>query len=140
MRKLSTLFLIVISFVMSGCAVSARSGIMDSDVDQLKIRQIQTRYYDINDEEKAMRAVIATLQDFGFIIDKASFALGSISATKLSGYQLKMTVIVTARGETQMMIRANAQYNITPIVDPTPYQQFFEALSKSLFLEAQLVE
>jgi hypothetical protein len=33
-----------------------------------------------------------------------------------------------------MVVRAYAQYNITPLTDPEPYQQFFAALSKSISL------
>ena len=47
-----------------------------------------------------------------------------------------MTVTVTPRGEKQMIVRTNAQYNLTPVNDPEPYQQFFAALSKSMFLTA----
>ena len=51
-----------------------------------------------------------------------------------------MTVNVTPRGKDQMTVRANAQYNVTPIQDPAPYQSFFNALSKSMFLQAHLEE
>jgi hypothetical protein len=81
--------------------------------------------------------VIATLQDLGFIVDKADNVLGAVSATKLNRYTLRMTVTVRSRGETQLLVRANAQYNITAVENPEPYQQFFDALSKALFLTAQ---
>ena len=51
-----------------------------------------------------------------------------------------MTVTIRPRGETQTLIRANAQYNITPVEDPIPYQQFFAALEKSMFLTAHQVD
>jgi hypothetical protein len=51
-----------------------------------------------------------------------------------------MTVSIRPRGETQLIVRANAQYNITPVEDPEPYQQFFAALQKSLFLTAHNVD
>ena len=51
-----------------------------------------------------------------------------------------MTVNVTPRGASQMTVRASAQYNVTPIEDPVTYQSFFNALSKSLFLQAHLEE
>ncbi len=80
------------------------------------------------------------MQDLGFVIDKADNVLGSVSGTKLDGYQLRMTVTVRPRGETQLIVRANAQYNLTAVEDPEPYQQFFAALQRSMFLTAQQVD
>jgi hypothetical protein len=37
-------------------------------------------------------------------------------------------------------VRANAQYELTPVEDPLPYQQFFAALQKAMFLDAHDVE
>ena len=84
--------------------------------------------------------VIATLQDLGFVIDKADNDLGTVSGTKLDQYSLRMTVTVRPRGETQMLVRANAQYNIQAVEDPEPYQHFFDSLSKALFLTAHQVD
>jgi hypothetical protein len=87
-----------------------------------------------------MRTVISTLQDLGFVIDKADDVLGSVSATKWQGYALRMTVNVAQKGQTQMRVRANAQYNNIAVEDPAPYQQFFQSLQKSMFLTAHLDE
>jgi hypothetical protein len=126
--------------LLGGCAASAKRGVMDTDGEsQVKIRQMQTRYFDTTDKKKTMESAIATLQDLGFIIDKASFDLGSVSATKLKGYSLRMTVSVMPRGQ-RMVVRANAQYNTQAVTAPETYQQFFEALSKSMFLQAHLDE
>jgi hypothetical protein len=51
-----------------------------------------------------------------------------------------MSVIVRPRGETQLAVRANALYNDKPIEEPMPYQDFFTALEKSLFLTAHQVD
>jgi len=123
-----------------GCGSSAKSGVMDTDGEsQVKLRRIQTRYFDSTDKKATMESAVATLQDLGFILDKASFDLGSISATKLKGYSLRMTVTVMPRGR-RMMVRASAQYNLQAVTEPGPYQQFFDALSKSMFLQAHLDE
>ena len=131
----SVLFLIVLSLFLVGCA-STQERLLDSDSSQVQLRSIQTRAFDTADKEKTLRTVISTLQDLEFVIDKADATLGTVSATKLKGYALRMTVTVRPRGETQLLVRANAQYNITPVTDPEPYQQFFSALEKAMFLTA----
>ena len=124
---------------MTGCQTTSQR-LLDSDQNQLKLRSIQTKAFDTADKEKTMRSAIATLQDLEFVIDKADLAVGVVSATKLSGYMLKMTVTVNPKGDKQMVVRANAQYNTTPVSDPEPYQMFFAALSKSMFLTAHEVD
>jgi hypothetical protein len=129
------------AFFMFGCIASAQRGVLDTGGEsQLKLRQMQTRFFDTSDKKKMLESSVATLQDLGFVIDKASYDLGSISATKLSGYNLRMTITVTPRSGKRMMVRANAQFNIQVVDDPQPYQQFFDALSKSVFLQAHLDE
>ncbi|HED01116.1 MAG TPA: hypothetical protein ENN18_12195 [Proteobacteria bacterium] len=131
----SVLFLIVISLFFVGCATTHQR-LLDSDSSQVQLRSIQTRAFDTTDKEKTLRTVISTLQDLEFVIDKADATLGTVSATKLKHYALRMTVTVRPRGETQLLVRANAQYNVTPITDPEPYQQFFTSLEKAMFLTA----
>ena len=132
----------MVVFVLSliaGCATTQQQ-LLDSDSSQLRLRSIQTRAFDTTDKEKTLRAVIATLQDLGFLIDKADATLGTVTATKLDRYALRMTVTVRPRGETQLLVRANAQYETTPVDDPEPYQHFFSALQKAMFLAAHEVD
>ena len=119
---------------------SQTSRILDSNESQVELRQIQTRAFDTTDSEKTLRTAMATLQDLGFVLDDADVELGTVSATKLDRYQLKMTVSVRPRNASQLLVRANAQYNITPVTEPEPYQQFFASLEKAMFLEAHDVE
>ena len=134
MRQIA-LILIVISLFFVGCATTQQH-LLDSDASQVQLRSIQTRAFDTTDKEKTLRTVMATLQDLGFVIDKADSTLGTVSATKLKQYALRITVTVRPRGETQLLVRANAQYNVEPITDPEPYQQFFKSLEKAMFLTA----
>jgi hypothetical protein len=139
MIKKIALFVLVLSIgIFTGCA-SQNSHVLAGG-SQVELRNMQTRAFDTTDAEMMLRTVIATLQDLGFIIDKADDDLGTVTATKLSGYQIRMTVTVRPRGETQLMARVNAMYNLTAIEDPQPYQDFFTSLSKALFLTAHNVD
>jgi len=135
MRQVA-LVLIILSLVFVGCATTTQERLLDSDTSQVQLRSIQTRAFDTKDKVKTLRTVIATLQDLDFVIDKADSTLGIVSATKLENYFLRITVTVRPRGETQLLVRANAQYNVEPIKDPKLYQQFFTSLEKAMFLTA----
>lgn len=114
--------------------------ILDTEQSQVQLRSIQSRAFDTTDREKTLRAVIATLQDLAFVVDKADLELGTVSATKVDGYFLRMTVSVRPRGKTEMIVRANAQFNDRPVTDPKPYQSFFAALERAMFLSANAVD
>lgn len=129
----------IVTLLVIGCATTQQR-LLDSDSSQVQLRSIQTRAFDTTDKEKTLRIVIATLQDLGFVIDQADATLGTVSATKLNRYDLRITVTVRPRGETQLLVRANAQYGLKPINDPQPYQDFFSALQKAMFLTAQQVD
>lgn len=132
--------------LLSACQTDSREQLLKTGKSQVALRSIQSRVFDTADRKKTLRTIIATMQDLGFVVDKADAVLGSVSGTKFDQatfslpYRLRMTVTVRPRGETRLMVRANAQYNITPVEDPEPYQNFFAALSKAMFLEAHMVE
>ena len=125
---------------LSSCQTDSRDQVLATSDSQVALRTIQSRVFDTSDRQGTLRTVIATLQDLGFVVDDANDILGTVSATKLDGYSLRITVSVRPRGKTQTLVRANAQYNVTPVKDPLPYQQFFAALEKSMFLTAQQVD
>ena len=124
---------------LSGCQFNPPQRILEGE-SQVQLRSIQTRSFETTEKQQTLRTVIATLQDLGFVIDKADADLGAVSATKLDGYELRMTVTVRPRDETQLLVRASAQYQMKPIKDPEPYQDFFTALEKSMFLAAHAVD
>ena len=132
------LLMVALPILLTGC-VTANQHVMES-ASAVELRSFQTRAFDMTDKEKMLNAVIATLQDLGFIIDKADEDLGLVTATKYSGYQIRMSVIVQPRGKTQLAVRASALYNDKAIEEPMPYQDFFTALEKSLFLTAHQVD
>lgn len=139
-RKIALFLCFIALGGLGGCVATMGQQVLDSDSEgQLQKRSYQTRAFETTDKEKVLRAVIATLQDLGFVIDRADYMLGSVSATKLDKHSLRITVSVRPRND-RMLVRANAQYHISPVTDPKPYQDFFNSLSKSLFLQAQNVD
>jgi len=127
------------SLFLCGCE-SSRSQVLAAEESQVKLRSMQSRIFDTTDKIKTLRTAMATLQDLGFVIDKADDVLGSVSATKLDRYAVRITISVRPHGDTQMLVRANAQYNLKAIEDPEPYQQFFAAFEKAMFLTAHNIE
>jgi hypothetical protein len=136
--------IMAIAFAMlglTGCQGTATKGALDSDSAQGQVqkRNYQSRAFDTKDKNTTVRTVIATLQDLGFVVDKADDTLGSVTATKFThNVPLKMTVSVRPRGD-QLVVRANAQYGIKPVNEPESYQDFFTSLAKSMFLDAHEV-
>ncbi|MEE9568524.1 MAG: hypothetical protein V3W37_03985 [Candidatus Binatia bacterium] len=138
-RFLGVAVLLSVCIVLTGCGTSKKQ-LLATNKSQLQLRSIQTRAFDTTDREKTLRTVIATMQDLGFVIDDANYILGSVSGTKLDNFQLRMSVTVRPRGETQLLVRSGMQFNVTQVEDPEPYQQFFTALGRAMFLEAQEVD
>jgi hypothetical protein len=128
------------AILLSGCAQSSTVAALDAGADQVQLRQIQSRAFDTTDKAKTLRTVIAVLQDLGFVIDKADLELGTVTATKLDGYALRMSVSVRPRNAKQLLVRANAQYQEQAVNEAGPYQAFFNSLAKGMFLTAQNVD
>jgi len=130
-----TVLLVFLIASIAGCSTSRKQVLASGS--QVEMRSYQTRTYDTDNKIRVLRAVMATLQDLGFVIDKADDMIGIVSATKLQGYALSMSISVRPNGQ-QMTVRANAQYNLTAVEDPGPYQDFFTSLDKGLFLDNNL--
>ena len=137
--RLISLGLCVPALLLCGGCESRQKDIFESKESQVALRSMQSRVFETGDRNFLLRTVIATLQDLGFVVDKADNTLGTVSATKRSRYNLRMTVTIRPRGATAHIVRCNAQYNLQVVEDPEPYQQFFASLSKGLFLDGQLM-
>ncbi len=124
--------------LLAGCATSTKP--ITAGASQVALRKIQTRDYDTLDQRGTLRSVVATLQDLGFVIDKADYDLATVSGTKLQDYLMRITVTVRAREGDLLAVRANARFNDDPIEDARAYQDFFAALDKSMFLTLHEVD
>ena len=119
---------------------SSRSQVLAARGGRIKLRNIQSRIFDTTDKVKTLCAVMATLQDLGFMIRQADEALGSVRAIKLDCSAVRLTVNVRSQGETQMRVHVNARYNLKAIEESELYRRFFAALEDSMFLTAHTVE
>lgn len=128
----------MVAAVLVGCA--ARKDVITASGSQVEIRQMQSRDYDTLDKRGTLRSVVATLQDLGFVIDKADYELATISATKVQDYEIRMTVTVREREGGRLTVRSNARFNQHTIDDPKAYQDFFTTLDKAMFLTLHKVD
>jgi hypothetical protein len=53
---------------------------------------------------------------------------------------VRFTATIRARGDSQLIVRASAQFYLQAVEEPGPYQQFFRALEQTVFLQGQSVE
>ena len=136
----SLLWLLIPSLLATAaCQTDSKQQVLLTGKSQVALRAVQTRAFDTSDQNLTLRNVIATLQDLGFIVDKADEQLGMVSATKLDSYVMRMTITVRPRGRQKTAVRASAQYNLVAVNDAKPYQRFFSALEKAMFLTANEV-
>ena len=124
---------------LAGCATTTPINIAGAGT-QLEARQIQTRQYDTLDKAMTMRSVIATLQDLGFTIDQADAELGTVTATRLHDYTMRMTVTVVKKEGDRISVRANARIGENAVTDAATYQDFFVVLDKAMFLTLHKVD
>lgn len=127
------------ALAVAGCQTNNQPQIVLSKKSPVELRAMQARAFETSDQNKALRTVIATLQDLGYGVDKVEPAAGTVSASKLA--KLRMTATVYPRGPSRMIIRSNAVVmNLgveSQVDDPAFYKDlFFEPLGKAMFLTA----
>lgn len=132
MRRTLTPVPVLAALLVTGCAITPPD-VTGAGI-QLETRQIRTREYDTLDKAMTMRSVVATLQDLGFTIDQADAELGTITATRLQQYAMRMTVTVVPGEGGRVSVRANARVGETGVTDAKTCQDFFTALDKAMFL------
>ena len=148
--KISGILMVALATLIafSGCT-SSKEQLLKMDESQVELRSMQTRAFDSTEKDKMLRTVISTLQDLGYIVNEANEVIGTVSARtthikykflEKKKYPLLITVTVRPRGETQLLVRANAQYNQKAVENPLVYQNFFTVLEKSIFLTAHDVD
>lgn len=67
------------SLLLSACASTPKPPALP-EISQVQVRQLQTREYDSVDETLVIKAVVAALQDEGYIISAANPEIGLVTA------------------------------------------------------------
>ena len=133
------IFMISTIIFLTGCFASNSAHVIGSNQSQVEMRNYQSRKFDTNDKKLVMRAVVSTMQDLGFIINQADYNIGTVSGSSFTNMST-LTITVRDINSKQLIVRAIAQHNRNLIQDHKAYSNFFESLSKSLFLEAHEIE
>lgn len=105
----------------------------------------ETRNFEAANKDSLFKAVITTLQDQGYNIVKVNLDSSEVTAQRDSN--IILSIILYPAGTKQFAVRVNGQIfkednfsstGYETINDPRFYQtEFFEPLSKSLFLQNQ---
>lgn len=132
MKLILSVFILSV-LLLTGCTSTSQQVLDLGYETQLQKRSYQSRIFETADKEKVLRAIISTLQDLGFVIDRADLLLGSISATKLDRNQIRITVSVRPKGDDRMLVRANAQFNVSPVEIPNSIKTFSHHLKNHYF-------
>lgn len=146
MKILRLILLGSMLLAVAGCQTGRSDDVVLSTKSPVELRAMQARAFETGDRRKTLRAVVATLQDLGYSVEKVEPDAGTVTATKLA--TLRLTASVYPRGTTRMIVRANALVKLqaqqavrNQVDDPEFYlKYFFEPLSKAMFLSALEVE
>lgn len=131
--------ILILSGTLTACQAAAPP-VMMSNKNAVELRAMETRIIPGEDRGRALRLVIATMQDLGYNIDTIHGATGTVSATKLS--DLRLSTTVTPHGPHQVAIRADAEVRpdmrqFHQVDDPIFYRQdFFDPLEKAMLVKA----
>ncbi|MFD2233559.1 hypothetical protein [Phaeospirillum tilakii] len=134
---------LALGLALAACQTAPEHPLVMSTKSPVALRAMQSRVFDTPDRTRMLRAVVATLQDLDYVVDKVEPQAGTVTATRSA--MLRLTATVYPRGAGQMTVRANAVIDLGPksnqIDAPEFYQKlFFEPLSKAVFLQAVQVE
>ena len=140
-RAVVTTLAVAVLVCLGGCASPPEVepvNLFASAEEQMKMRNMQTRTFDVSNRTTAIRGVIQGLQDLGFIIERPNEPLGIVTGARFAepNYYdvVGVTVTVRSAAEGRMTIRVNALFNNEPITDPEVYRDFFATLERSFFI------
>ena len=187
LRAMSAVLPIGLWLMVTGCPMpyearhdnqwDAREQIWLSEDSQVKLRSAQSRAFNTTDRRRMLEAIVATMQDLGFMIEVLDEDLGIVSGKRFEPLEsspyfndpyyhlysdqslliftksyrtwgpfwhrsdlVRLTITARGRNDTQLVVRASAQFYLHAVEDPVPYQKFFRTLEQALFLQGAPTE
>ena len=176
MKKL-TYIIVACALGVTGCATTAPEDLFQVAETSLQDRQLQSRFFETNNEVELLSAGVAVLQDMGYSIDETETKSGVVTASKTvdatNNAQIAGAVLLAVLGGGNMSIDSQQQIKVSFVTLPSKnnkngylaratfqrivtntqgqvtkaetmkteelYAEFFNKLSKSVFLEAQKI-
>lgn len=135
MKIAAPLLAVALGFGLGACQMDSTQQVLQTANSQAAQRSISTRSFETDDRAAVFQAVLGALQDLSFVVDRADPGLGTVSATRFGSALTRFTVTIRPGESGKVIVRASGQTNQTEISEPLAFQQFFEALSQSLFLQ-----
>jgi len=130
---------------LTGCVATDYDPYVAAVENQLETRSYQTRRFEDTDQEALISAVIGTLQDYHFRIQRVDPDLGVITAYQVTrpeqsrlGGRTELTVLMQARGDRRYQVRINMTVGPKVQDQGELYQKFFTAVSKRLHYETRV--
>ena len=174
MKKLRYV-VVACALAITGCATTAPENLFQVAETSLQDRQMQSRFFETNNEIALHSAGVAVLQDMGYSIDETETKSGVVTASKTvdatnkaqmagvillavlgggnvsydSQQQIKVSFVTlpSKNNKNGYLARATFQRIVTntegqvtkaeTMANEELYTEFFNKLSKSVFLEAQ---
>lgn len=162
---------------VTGCATTAPENLFQVAETSLQDRQMQSRFFETDNELELLSAGVAVLQDMGYSIDETETKSGVITASKTvdatNNAQVAGAILLAVLGGGNVSIDSQQQIKVSFVTLPSKnnkngylaratfqrivtntqgletraetmknedlYAEFFNKLSKSVFLEAQKI-
>ena len=176
MKKLKYI-IVACALGVTGCATTAPEDLFQVAETSLQDRQLQSRFFETNNEVELLSAGVAVLQDMGYSIDETETKSGVVTASKTvdatNNAQIAGAVLLAVLGGGNMSIDSQQQIKVSFVTLPSKnnkngylaratfqrivtntqgqvtkaetmkteelYAEFFNKLSKSVFLDAQKI-
>ena len=128
------------ALLIGGCAVQAPPNTFVVTPELLQQRQLETRRYDGIQEADLLAASSNVLQDLGFNLENSESRLGVLTASKQRDATKAREGSHLVRVTFQRVVRrTNGSTYAETLKSEELYRDFYERLSKSVFLEAHKI-